>query len=44
MADEPLTIRGINWREAFPFTNLFRAFRISSSRSAIRFSIPRSVG
>ena len=29
MADEPLTIRGINWRETFPFTNLFRAFRVA---------------
>ncbi len=29
MADEPLTIRGVNWRETFPFTNLFRAFRIA---------------
>jgi hypothetical protein len=29
MADEPLVLRGINWREAFPFTNIFRAFRIA---------------
>src|SRR3954454_5643293 len=29
MAEEPHVIRGINWREAFPFTNLFRAFRIA---------------
>ncbi|HEV8607646.1 MAG TPA: hypothetical protein VGQ99_20085 [Tepidisphaeraceae bacterium] len=29
MADEPHVIRGINWREAFPFTNIFRAFRIA---------------
>jgi hypothetical protein len=34
MADEPTTtsagvIRGINWRETFPFTNIFRAFRIA---------------
>ena len=29
MADEPLVIRGINWRETFPFTNLFRAFRVA---------------
>jgi hypothetical protein len=29
MADEPLTVRGINWRQAFPFINLFRAFRVA---------------
>ncbi|HEY8668741.1 MAG TPA: hypothetical protein VIL86_18990, partial [Tepidisphaeraceae bacterium] len=29
MADEPLVIRGINWRETFPFTNIFRSFRIA---------------
>src|SRR6476646_1556785 len=34
MADEPQTnqstvIRSINWREAFPFTNIFRAFRVA---------------
>src|SRR4029450_1123508 len=26
MADEPLVVRGINWREALPFTHIFRAF------------------
>jgi len=29
MADEPHVIRGINWRETFPFTNIFRAFRVA---------------
>src|SRR5258706_8362350 len=29
MADEPHVLRGINWREAFPFTNIFRAFGIA---------------
>ena len=29
MADESQTIRGINWRETFPFTHLFRTFRIA---------------
>ncbi len=29
MADESFVLRGINWREVFPFTHLFRAFRIS---------------
>jgi hypothetical protein len=34
MADEPQTnqpivLRAINWREVFPFTNIFRAFRVA---------------
>ncbi|HEV2294873.1 MAG TPA: hypothetical protein VGR35_13555 [Tepidisphaeraceae bacterium] len=29
MAEEPQVIRGINWRETFPFTHLFRAFRVA---------------
>ncbi|MGE5608643.1 MAG: hypothetical protein ACM359_05290 [Bacillota bacterium] len=29
MADEPQVLRGINWREAFPFMHIFRAFRIA---------------
>src|SRR2546421_5415675 len=29
MADEPQQIRGIHWRETFPFTHLFRAFRVA---------------
>jgi hypothetical protein len=29
MADEPQVLCGINWREAFPFTHIFRAFRIA---------------
>ncbi len=29
MADEPLTVRGISWRQTFPFINLFRAFRVA---------------
>ena len=29
MADEPLTIRGISWRQTFPFIHLFRAFRVA---------------
>ncbi len=35
MADEPLTIRGINWRETFPFTNIFRAFRVAIHPSKV---------
>ena len=29
MSDQPLTIQSIHWREAFPFTHLFRAFRVA---------------
>jgi hypothetical protein len=29
MADETQTVRSINWREVFPFTNLFKAFRVA---------------
>jgi hypothetical protein len=29
MADESQAIRGISWRETFPFTNLFRSFRVA---------------
>ena len=29
MSDQSQVIRGINWREAFPFTHIFRAFRIA---------------
>jgi hypothetical protein len=29
MAEESHVIRGINWRETFPFTHLFRTFRIA---------------
>lgn len=35
MADEPHVLRGINWREALPFTHLFRAFRIAIHPSKI---------
>jgi hypothetical protein len=29
MADDSHVIRGINWRETFPFTQVFRAFRVA---------------
>ena len=29
MADESHVVRGINWRETFPFTQIFRAFRVA---------------
>src|SRR5450755_1721630 len=35
MADEPLTVRGISWRQTFPFINLFRAFRVAVHPSKI---------
>jgi hypothetical protein len=35
MSDQPLTIEAINWREAFPFTHLFRAFRVAIHPSKI---------
>ena len=35
MADEPLTIRGISWRQTFPFINLFRAFRVAMHPSKL---------
>ncbi len=35
MSDQQQVIRGINWRELFPFTHLFRTFRISVQLSKI---------
>src|ERR1700722_1441112 len=29
MPDEAVSLRDINWRETFPFTHIFRAFRIA---------------
>jgi len=29
MADESHVVRGVNWRESFPFTQIFRAFRVA---------------
>jgi hypothetical protein len=29
MADEPQTVRGIDWKATFPFTQIFRSFRIA---------------
>ena len=39
MADEPQQIRGINWRDAFPFTHLFRAFRIAVHPSKLMLGL-----
>jgi hypothetical protein len=35
MADDGVTLRGINWRDTFPFTHLFRAFRVAVHPSKI---------
>ena len=35
MADDGVTLREINWRQAFPFTHLFRAFRVAVHPSKI---------
>src|SRR5947199_1048072 len=29
MADDPRAIRGIDWKTAFPFTLIFRSFRVA---------------
>ena len=29
MADEPLVVRGIDWKATFPFVSLFRGFRVA---------------
>src|SRR4051812_17236048 len=46
MADESQQqyIRGIHWREAFPFTHLFRAFRISIHPSKLILGLVALLG
>jgi len=39
MADEAQTIRSIHWREVFPFTHLFRAFRIAVHPSKLLLAL-----
>jgi hypothetical protein len=39
MADEAHTIRSINWRDVFPFTHLFRAFRIAVHPSKLLLAL-----
>jgi hypothetical protein len=39
MADDSLTLRRIDWREVFPFTNLFRAFRIAVHPSKLALGL-----
>ena len=44
MADEPLTIRGIQWREALPVTNLFRSFRVAIHPSKVLLALVALLG
>ncbi|HEX4053130.1 MAG TPA: hypothetical protein VHX86_02585 [Tepidisphaeraceae bacterium] len=39
MADEGQIIRGIDWREAFPFTHIFRSFRIAIHLSKLALGL-----
>jgi hypothetical protein len=39
MADEAQTIRTIHWREVFPFTHVFRAFRIAVHPSKLLLAL-----
>lgn len=39
MADEAQTIRSINWREVFPFTKLFTAFRVAVHPSKLMLAL-----
>ncbi|HEX2972557.1 MAG TPA: hypothetical protein VHP11_09500 [Tepidisphaeraceae bacterium] len=39
MADEPQVLRGINWRETFPFTHIFRTFRIAIHPSKLLLAL-----
>src|SRR5438067_2384265 len=39
MADEPQQIRGIDWRATFPFTHIFRAFRVARHPSKLMLGL-----
>ncbi|HEX4123418.1 MAG TPA: hypothetical protein VHY37_01735, partial [Tepidisphaeraceae bacterium] len=39
MADDSLILRRIDWREVFPFTNLFRAFRVAVHPSKLALGL-----
>ncbi|MGD0463393.1 MAG: hypothetical protein ABSB74_12985 [Tepidisphaeraceae bacterium] len=39
MADEGQVIRGIDWRETFPFTHIFRSFRIAVHLSKLALGL-----
>jgi hypothetical protein len=39
MAEEGQVVRGINWRQTFPFTNIFRAFRVAIHLSKLALGL-----
>jgi hypothetical protein len=39
MAEETQQVRGIRWREVFPFTHLFRAFRVAIHPSKLMLGL-----
>jgi hypothetical protein len=39
MSDEGQVIRGINWRQTFPFINIFRAFKIAKHLSKLALGL-----
>jgi hypothetical protein len=39
MAEEGQIVRGINWRQTFPFTNIFRAFRVAIHLSKLALGL-----
>jgi hypothetical protein len=39
MADQPTELRRINWEEAFPFTHLFRTFRMAIHPSKLGLAL-----
>jgi hypothetical protein len=39
MADEPQQIRGINWRETFTFTHIFRGFKVARHPSKLMLGL-----
>jgi hypothetical protein len=39
MAEEAFVLRGIDWRKTFPFTNLFRAFRVAVYPSKLALAL-----
>lgn len=39
MPDEAVSLRDINWRETFPFTHLFRAFRVAVHPSKLLLAL-----
>src|SRR5436309_10193307 len=39
MADDGCRLSGINWRQAFPFTHLFRGFRVAVHPSKLMLGL-----